>query len=94
MWYKQQKIKEFALNLRLKIIQILTNDVQVLILYLNILISIYFIFLKYETIENHAPAFFTLNILAIGRTSILLLSVPEMTLLDISTALRQSEWFL
>ena len=34
-WYKHQKIKKFALKLQLKTIQILTNDVQMLILCLS-----------------------------------------------------------
>ena len=40
----------------------------------NILIFIYFF--KYETIETHAHAFLTLNILAIGRVNSILPLIP------------------
>ena len=40
MWYKHQKIKTFALNLKLQAIQILINDVQMLILCLSYFIII------------------------------------------------------
>ena len=38
-WYKQQKMKKFALNLQLQPFQILTNDVQMLIFCLSYFIT-------------------------------------------------------
>ena len=38
-WYKPKKVKKLALNAQLLIVQILTNDVQVLILCLSYFIT-------------------------------------------------------
>ena len=45
-WYKHQEIKNFALNLQLQVIQILTKDVQMLIFCLSYSFTtvVYFIF--------------------------------------------------
>ena len=39
MWHKLQKIKKFALNSQLQTVQILTNDVQMLVLCLSYIIT-------------------------------------------------------
>ena len=47
-----QKIKTFALNLQLQTIQILTNDVQMLILYLSYLITTVLLCILEEAIKE------------------------------------------
>ena len=39
MWYKSKKVKKLALNLQLLTVQILTNDVQVLLLCLSYFVT-------------------------------------------------------
>ena len=49
MWYKPNYVKKLALNSQLPTVQILTNDVQVLILCLSYFITTVAIGAKYDT---------------------------------------------
>ena len=61
-WFKHQRIKKLALNLQLQTIQILTNDVQMLILGLSYFITT----VNYAKKSSYLFFYLTIDSLVVG----------------------------